>query len=95
MAEPSPSLRRVHLVVDGRVQGVWFRETTRQQAERLGVAGWVRNLPDGRVEAVYEGAAGPVNRLLSWTHEGPDLAMVTHVVVEEQTPQGERGFRVR
>ncbi len=58
------SLRRVRVIVEGRVQGVWFRDTTREEALRLGVAGWVRNLPDGRVEAVFEGPPTAVAALL-------------------------------
>jgi acylphosphatase len=100
MSEPrlgpgQAAIRRVHVVVAGRVQGVWFRDSTRQEAERLGVAGWVRNLPDGRVEAVYEGPDPAVERLLAWTREGPELAYVTELVLTEEKALGEIGFRVR
>lgn len=86
---------RVHVFVEGRVQGVWFRETTRRQAERLGVNGWVRNLPDGRVEAVYEGERQAVEELLAWTHRGPEYARVARVEIHDEDPRGEQGFRIR
>ena len=92
--EPPLSTRRVHLYVEGRVQGVWFRESTRLEARRLGVSGWVRNLPDGRVEAVYEGPADAVERLLRWTYRGPEHAQVTGLELHEETPRGEEGFRI-
>jgi acylphosphatase len=89
------SLRRAHVIVEGHVQGVWFRDTTREEALRLGVAGWVRNLPDGRVEAVFEGPPAAVSALLGWTRRGPEHAVVTHIEMREEPPAGERGFRVR
>ena len=96
--DPSPDDSppvRVRLCVDGRVQGVWFRQSTWQQADRLGVSGWVRNLPDGRVEAVYEGPRTAVEELLEWTRRGPDRALVTAVEIYDEEPKGERGFSVR
>jgi acylphosphatase len=86
---------RVHIYVDGRVQGVWFRQSTWQQAEILGVSGWVRNMPDGRVEAVYEGPRAAVDKLLEWTRHGPERAVVTAVETHAEEPKGERGFSVR
>ena len=88
-------LVRVRVYVDGRVQGVWFRDSTWQQAERLGVSGWVRNLPDGRVEAVYEGLRAAVEELVEWTRRGPERAQVTALEVRDEEPKGERGFSVR
>lgn len=88
-------LRRVHVIVEGRVQGVWFRDTTREEALRLGVAGWVHNTPDGHVEAVFEGPPAAVAALLGWTRHGPEHAVVTHFQVNEEPPAGERGFRIR
>ncbi len=70
---------RVHVFVDGRVQGVFFRQETKQQAERLGVTGWVRNLQDGRVEAVFEGEETAVEALEEYCHHGPSSALVTNV----------------
>lgn len=88
--------RRVRVVVAGRVQGVWFRESTRLRAQELGVSGWVRNLPDGRVEALFEGSADAVAAALDFFSEGPPLAQVTQLELDEQQP-GElaAGFRVR
>jgi acylphosphatase len=85
---------RRRVVVDGHVQGVWFRESCRREAEVAGVAGWVRNRDDGRVEATFEGDAAAVERLVAWCHHGPSRAVVTSVSVREESPQGERGFRV-
>ena len=81
----------------GRVQGVWFRGATREAALREGVAGWVRNQPDGAVEAVFEGPARAVERLVAFCREGPPAARVTKVEVEDLPPAGEalRGFEVR
>jgi protein-L-isoaspartate(D-aspartate) O-methyltransferase len=87
-------LRRVRVLVEGRVQGVWFRDSARTEAERLGVAGWVRNLGDGRVEAVYEGEPSAVGRLLDWTRHGPERASVTAVHTSDEEPRGEVGFRI-
>lgn len=94
-AHAHAGLRRVHVVVEGRVQGVWFRDSTREEARRLGVAGWVRNLSGGRVEAIFEGPPTAVSALLAWTEHGPEHAVVTHLQVREETPEGERGFRIR
>jgi len=88
-------VRRVRVLVEGRVQGVWFRDATHEEALRLGVAGWVRNLPDGRVEAVFEGPPAAVAALLGWTRGGPEHAVVTHLEICEEPPAGERGFRIR
>ncbi len=85
---------RRHVWVSGRVQGVFFRESTRQTAEQQGVTGWVRNLPDGRVEAVLEGAPEPVAAVLAFCRRGPPHASVTGVEVIEEEPAELRGFRV-
>lgn len=71
---------RVHMKIEGRVQGVWFRESTRKKAQTLGVFGWVRNCPDGTVEAVAEGPEEKVKALVSWCHEGPPSARVNRVI---------------
>jgi len=86
---------RRRVVVSGRVQGVWYRGTCRRVAARHGVAGWVRNLPDGRVEAVFEGPPDDVERLVRWAGEGPEHAAVTAVDVHDEPPQGLAGFEVR
>ena len=92
MAEP-PVRRRVRAT--GRVQGVFFREGTRREADRLGVAGWVANRPDGSVEAVFEGAPEAVDALVELARKGPGSAQVDAVDVEEEEPEGLRGFDVR
>ncbi len=71
------------LVIHGRVQGVYFRESLRQEAEALGVTGWVRNRRDGSVEAMVSGAADAVERIVAWAHQGPPAAQVERVDVEE------------
>jgi len=86
---------RRRVVVHGHVQGVFFRETARRAAERHGVAGWVRNLPDGTVEAVLEGESDGVARLVAFMREGPRGAKVERVDVSEEEPKGLRGFSVR
>lgn len=68
----------------GRVQGVWFRESTREKATELAVGGWVRNLPDGRVEAMLEGPSEAVRAVVEFVHDGPPLANVESVEVEEE-----------
>jgi acylphosphatase len=85
---------RNHVLVSGRVQGVFFRDTCRRLAQQYGVAGWVRNLPDGRVEAVFEGPADDVGRLVDWCRRGPRHAAVDHVEVQPEPPEGLHAFRV-
>ena len=88
---------RYRVIVAGRVQGVWFRESCRQQADARGVSGWVRNRNDGRVEAVFEGAESDVAQLVAWCRTGPRAAVVTSVEVTEEPvdPTDRRaGFRV-
>jgi len=85
---------RRRVVIHGHVQGVFFRDSTRRLAEREGVAGWVRNRPDGAVEAVFEGDAEAVERLLRFMREGPRGAQVERVDVAEEEPEGLRGFSV-
>lgn len=76
-------MKTLHLQITGRVQGVWFRESMRLEAERLGVTGWVRNRPDGSVEAVAQGAPAAVDALVAWAHIGPPHARVERVVLAE------------
>ena len=89
----TPIRRRVR--VHGRVQGVWFRGSTEEEARRAGVDGWVRNRSDGSVEAVFEGAPDVVERMLDYVRVGPRLARVERVDVSQEPLRGERGFRVR
>lgn len=87
---------RAEVIVSGRVQGVWFRGTTVEMARSLELAGYVRNLPDGRVHAVFEGAAKSVRRAVSWCYRGPRLARVDSVDVSWREPVGEcSSFSVR
>jgi acylphosphatase len=86
---------RVRVRVRGRVQGVLFRAEAWARAESLGLAGWVRNLPDGRVEAVFEGEDDRVESMVEWCRRGPAGAVVEAVDVEREEPVGETGFRVR
>jgi acylphosphatase len=86
---------RRRVVVHGRVQGVFFRDSTRQQAEKAGVAGWVSNREDGTVEAVFEGDEDAVARILDWVREGPGHADVERVEVTEEEPECLSGFQIR
>ena len=79
----------VRLVIEGRVQGVWFRDSTRREALRLGVTGWVRNRRDGTVEVLAEGPEDRVRELVRWCHHGPPAARVTRVQETEEIYQGE------
>jgi acylphosphatase len=89
------TLIRRRAIVHGRVQGVFFRDTTRRQASARGLTGWVRNLPDGTVEAVFEGDPEAVGALLAFCREGPRGAHVERVEVSEQEPEGLDAFSVR
>ena len=86
---------RYRIIVSGRVQGVFYRASCRHMAQQHGVSGWVRNLPDGTVEAVFEGAADNVDRLVNWSRRGPRAAEVTDVQVLPEPPEGLSGFQVR
>lgn len=83
---------RAHVIIDGVVQGVFFRASTRETAMRIGVNGWVRNLADGRVEAVFEGSEDRVREAIEWTWQGPPRAVVEDVQVSWEDPKGEAGF---
>jgi acylphosphatase len=89
------SLLQAHIFVSGRVQGVGYRASTCKVAEALGLKGWVRNLPDGRVEAVFAGAAVQVEDMLRWCRQGPPAAIVDDVMVEYENPQSFQGFQIR
>ncbi len=86
---------RKRVVVHGRVQGVFFRDSTRQRAQAAGVAGWVANQPDGTVEAVLEGDDDAVEAIVRWVHDGPRGADVDRVDVSTEEPEGLSGFDVR
>ncbi|MBW1714024.1 MAG: acylphosphatase [Deltaproteobacteria bacterium] len=87
--------QRLHLKISGLVQGVWFRASTRDQARPLGLTGWVRNLPDGRVEAVFEGPEPALKQILAWCRQGPPGSRVDQVETAWSPASGEfSGFRV-
>ncbi len=81
--------------MSGRVQGVFFRDSTRRAAESRGVAGWVRNRDDGTVEAHFEGDDEAVDAMVEWTRHGPGRADVDHVDARDVEPEGASGFDVR
>jgi acylphosphatase len=85
---------RKRVTIHGRVQGVFFRDTTRRMAESRGVAGWVRNNPDGSVEAAFEGPDDAVDAMVRFAREGPRGAVVERVEVAEEDPEGLTGFRI-
>lgn len=78
-------MKTLHLRIHGRVQGVWFRESMRQEAEKLGVTGWVRNTADGAVEAMLQGDDAAVATLIEWCRKGPPLAHVTRIDQSDAT----------
>ena len=86
---------RRRVVVHGKVQGVFFRDSARSEAEREGLAGWVGNRQDGAVEAVFEGGPEAVERLVEWCRSGPSSAEVEDVEATEEEPEGLSGFEVR
>jgi acylphosphatase len=83
---------RARVVIQGRVQGVFFRAETRERARSLGLTGWVRNQPDGSVEAVFEGSRDRIESIIGWCRHGPRLAEVDDVSVQWEEPRGEQGF---
>lgn len=85
---------RRRIVIHGWVQGVFFRDTVRRRAQHAGIAGWVRNNWDGTVEAVFEGEAGAVERLIAFCQEGPRGARVDRVEVTDEKPKGLSGFEI-
>ena len=85
---------RQRVIVHGRVQGVWFRGSTEAQAQAAGVCGFVRNLPDGSVEAVFEGACDAVDAVVAFCRRGPRHARVQRVEVFDEAPEGLQDFRV-
>lgn len=92
----SKQIKRIHAVVHGRVQGVFFRETTSQEASKLGLSGWVRNLADGTVETEFQGEEEVVGRMLDWLGQGPRLSRVMRVESREEVPvSGESEFAIK
>jgi acylphosphatase len=86
---------RRRVLISGLVQGVWFRQTTAEVSRRAGLAGWVRNLPDGRVEAVFEGEQASVESVIAWCHRGPSGARVDAVEIHHEELAGGTSFTVR
>jgi acylphosphatase len=78
-------MKCIHAIVHGRVQGVFFRDYTRQEARKLALSGWVKNLSDGSVETIFQGASEDVDRLLAWLHIGSPMAEVTGVDSREES----------
>ena len=90
------SMERVHVIVQGRVQGVFYRASARKHARQLGLSGWARNCPDGNVEILAEGERNMLEQLIAWSRKGPPAAHVTSVQVEWQAATGEfAGFEVK
>jgi acylphosphatase len=83
------------VLITGLVQDVWFRATTAKHAVRAGVHGWVRNLADGRVEAVLEGDADAVSGMIDFCSQGPEMARVDRIEVVEESPENLEGFQIR
>ncbi len=87
---------RAHVTISGRVQGVFFRDSTREKAEGLGLAGWVTNRPDGRVEALFEGPSDRVREMVEWCEHGPSQASVENVAADFEEARGDlEGFEVK
>ncbi|MBI5379141.1 MAG: acylphosphatase [Nitrospirae bacterium] len=96
MANEERDLVRAHVLITGMVQGVFFRAHTREEAHRLGLSGWVRNLRDGRVEALFEGERPAVKEMVRWCHKGPSSAVVRNVDVRwEPAKDEQRSFEIR
>jgi acylphosphatase len=86
---------RRRVIAHGRVQGVFFRDTTRRMARSRGLGGWVRNTPDGTVEAVFEGEDEAVESMVRWSRDGPRGAVVERLEVADEEPEGLAEFRIR
>lgn len=96
MQNPSPPQPvRARITISGRVQGVGYRFSTLDEASQQGVTGWVRNLPDGGVEAVFEGTKEDVGAMIRWCHRGPRAAIVKNVTVEWEEPEGLPKFEIK
>jgi acylphosphatase len=93
MTHPSPI--RVHVYISGTVQGVGYRYSTLEMAQRLSLKGWVRNLPDDRVEAVFEGEPATIEQMLAWCRQGPPAARVQDVTISQESYDGLQTFEIR
>lgn len=90
----NPNFVRVHIWISGRVQGVGYRFSTLSEARQRDLNGWVKNLPDGRVEAVFEGRLTNVEEMIQWCHHGPSAAKPEKVAVEYEAVEGLQGFEI-
>lgn len=89
-------MKNVHVLISGRVQGVFFRANTKQKAQSLNVKGWVRNTSDGKVEAIFEGEEESVDKMIKWCHKGSPHANVENVKVEEKSStEGYTDFKIK
>jgi acylphosphatase len=88
-------VKRVRVLISGEVQGVGFRWICAQEAKARGVSGFVRNLPDGRVEAAFEGSDEAVDGMVRWAQDGPSSARVSAIEVEDEPPAAKSGFEIR
>ncbi len=95
MTKNADERQRTRVLISGEVQGVFFRDSTRQQAKRLNLSGWVTNLPDGRVEAVFEGPPDAIHEAVEWCREGPEHAHVEDISTEHEASEDLAGFEVR
>lgn len=82
-------MKKAHLIIEGKVQGVFFRASAKEQADRLNLAGWVRNIPEGSVEVQVEGKQDNLDDFLDWCHKGPPNALVTNVELKYLQPSGD------
>jgi acylphosphatase len=88
-------MKHYKIIVSGKVQGVFFRDTAKRQALKLGITGFARNEPDGTVYIEAEGEDQPISEYIKWCHEGSRQATVENVTVSEHVPVGHKGFRIR
>ena len=88
-------MKRLHLFISGFVQGVGFRVFAKNEAKKLGISGWVKNLPDGRVEAVFEGKKGQVDEMVKWCYKGNPYSQVEKVDIKEEKVESLQGFEIK
>lgn len=92
---PQPNKIRAHVFISGKVQGVGYRFSTLNKARQMGLGGWVRNLPDSRVEAVFEGTQADVEAMIRWCYQGSSASVVKDVTVQYEQLEGIQGFEVK
>jgi len=94
-SSPTHKQTQAHVYISGTVQGVGYRYSTVNKAQQLGLKGWVRNLDDGRVEAIFEGDRATVEKMINWCYDGPPAAKVRDIIVEHRKAKGLKGFETR